>query len=196
MKKRLFSCLLALCLLCSTVSISAYAAEDQTAGSMEATYTVDYGYVVNIPAACDFSEGAAASISASKMVIGDSSMLVVAVDPSSEGIYTNGGAFALQMVDDTDPNYPSNIFCDFYRQGNGFSSENTADKLDSQHGDQYLDYGVAYFRANQTDPALYGSFYLEPNAKIGGIYAGQYHATIDFLIYTAEESDFSQLFAE
>ena len=163
---------------------------------MEATYTVDYGYVVNIPAACDFSERAAASISASKMVIGDNSMLVVAVDPSSEGIYTTSGAFALQMIDDTDPNYPFNIYCDFYRQGNGYSSENAADKLDSQYGDQYLNYGVAYFRASQTDPALYGSFYLEPNAKLASIYAGQYHATIDFLIYTAEESDFSQLFAE
>lgn len=196
MKKRLFSCLLALCLLCSTVSISAYAAEDQTAGSMEATYTVDYGYVVNIPAACDFSEGAAASISASKMVIGDDSMLVVAVDPSSEGIYTTGGSFALQMINDTDPANEFNIFCDFYRQGNGYSSENAADKLDIQHGDQYLDYGVAYFRAYQTDPALYGSFYLEPNAKLSALYPGQYHATIDFLIYTAQESDFSQLYAE
>ena len=196
MKKRLFSCLLALCLLCSTVSISAYAAEDQTAGSMEATYTVDYGYVVNIPAACDFSEGAAASISASKMVIGDGSMLVVAVNPSSDSIFSTSGSFALQMTDDTDPNYPTDIYCDFYRQGNGISSENAADKLDAQYDDQYLDYGVAYFRAYQTDPALYGSFYLEPNAKLSTIYAGFFNETATTEIYTAEESDFSPLFAE
>lgn len=196
MKKRLFSCLLALCLLCSAVSISAYAAEGQTAGSMEATYTVDYGYVVNIPAACDFSDGAAASISASKMVIGDNSMLVVAVDPSSEGIYTTGDSFALQMEDTTDPYNTRTIYCDFYRKGNGFSSGNSADKLDTQFSDQYLDYGVAYFMPVQTDPCLFGSFYLEPNAKLSAIYAGQYNATIDFLIYTEDASYFSPLFAE
>ena len=196
MKKRLFSCLLVLCLLCSSLSFSAYAVEDQTAGSMEATYTVDYGYVVNIPAACDFSDGAAATISASKMVIGDNSMLVVAVDPQSEGILSTGNSFALRMEDDTDPNYPFTIYCDFYRQGTGYSSENAADKLDAQYSDTYLDYGVAYFRSYQTDPAIYGSFYLEPNAKLSAIYPGRYHATIDFLIYTAEESDFSQLYAE
>lgn len=196
MKKRLFSCLLVLCLLCSSLSFSAYAAEDQTAGSMEATYTVDYGYVVNIPAACDFSDGAAATISASKMVIGDYSMLVVAIDPSSEAIYSNGGNFALEMINDIEPNNTRTIYCDFYRQGTGYSSENAADKLDAQYDDQYLDYGVAYFRAFQTDPAIYGSFYLEPNAKLATQYPGEYHATIDFLIYTAEESDFSQLYAE
>ena len=192
MKKRLLSCLLALCLLCSMVSVSAYAAEDQTAGSMDATYTVNYGYVVNIPASCDFTDGAAASISASKMVIGDTSMLVVAVDPNSDSLFTTGDAFALKMVNDADPYNPFTIYCDFYRQGNGQS----VDKLDAQYGDQYLDYGVAYFCAHETVPSVYGSFYLEPNSQLSALYAGQYHATIDFLIYTAMASDFSQLFAE
>ena len=167
MRKRLFSILLVIALVCSVVPMNAFAS--QTSGSTTVTYYYSPEYSINIPASISVNDTDMFTFVAGKMDIGSGKRVNVIIDGQST--YENGGNFYLYK----DKGTPSEakIPCTIMR-GNPSGSI-------GWQGITGLSEVVAWFENGNTDPKGYGAIKFRPEVA-GDTPYGTYTGTVHFKI--------------
>ncbi|MDD3926817.1 MAG: hypothetical protein PHT33_09185 [bacterium] len=180
MRKRIFAFALAICLLCGTIPMSAYAAS--STGSTTVYYTVDSSYEVVIPSTINLNEEDGFQFSATSCVLPSGKVLYVAVD--SAKTYTDGGV-NFHLFNDKGTEDESRISC-LLRVSSSEEDSSYTDVSGTVGASQI----VAVFGDGNLNPILRGymRFALSASNAPAGTYTGQ----IYFNIYLDDASHYTE----
>ncbi len=159
--KRTVSILLAVVILALCIPGAALAA-NETQATTTVTYTVEDGYIINIPSSIDLNNSTCLEITASRM--NTPGYIWVSIDTSRTAIPNN----AMSLLD-----------------GSGHSLSCTltvgdADGSGNVRGISNTDYRVAIFEPNSLTPTDYGKLYFSVDDSSAEV--GTYTGTLYFLI--------------
>ena len=160
MKKKLFSLLLAVTLICGSIPVTTYAA-GATSGQTSVTYTVSSSYQINIPASINLNDNVNLTVTASTMNTNWGQRVSVLIDGTRT--YENGGNFYLYK--DKGTASESKISCNL--------------RLNSSLVNG-LDCEVGRFDDGSTNNSVGSSLQIEPSA--GSAAPGTYTGTLYFRI--------------
>ena len=170
--KRFLIAFLALALMVCAVPISASAAADSA--SSEVSYSIYYGYTINIPASVDMSNEKPLQITATDVFIDRTHVLTVSLDIFTE---MDGNEKIFLKTEE-------GFGCSFDLFVEDANGENKRQVTDEDHN-----YTLAQFRTGDTTACSGGTLTLKPIFAEGTM-QGTYSGTLKFLIeeiYVGEE---------
>ena len=170
--KRFLIAFLALTLMVCAVPISASAAADSA--SAEVYYTLQYGYMINIPESTSMTNGKPLQITATDVFIDNAHVLTVSLDIFTE---MDGNEKILLTTEE-------GFGCSFDLFVEDADGENKRQVTDENHN-----YTLAQFRTGDTTARSGGTLTLKPIFAEGTM-QGTYSGTLKFLIeeiYVGEE---------
>lgn len=168
--KKIIALLLTLTMMLG-LSVPAFAAANETSGSMAVTYNVESSYVINLPD-ITLTEGSTTfDITADYVHIASNKKLTVSIDPDQT--LTNG-KFYLFKDGGTDLN--TAMECTVYVSNSG-----TSKVFDPYYLSSTDLYAIAMFYPGDTTATEYGRLTLTPNVTASNTY-GTYTGNIYYII--------------
>ena len=158
--KKVIAILLSLVVM-SSVAVTAFAA-NETSASTTVSYTVEDGYIINIPSSINLNDANTLEITASKM-------------------HTDG--YVWVRIDTDRTAITDNTLCLDDGTGKSLLCDISVGRITSNEASVFLttsNYRVATFEPNNTTPTEYGKLFF--NVRADAVDSGVYTGTIYFVI--------------
>lgn len=171
--KKIIALLLTLTMMLG-LSVPAFAAANETSGSMAVTYNIESSYLVNLPDITLTGESTTVEITADYVHIAPGKLLTVSIDV--ERTLTDG---VFYLFKDGGTDVITAIACDVYVET--VSNSPNADFYTPYHLSATSDNRIATFWAEDLVPEAFGKMTLTPNVTINNTY-GSYTGNIYYTI--------------
>ena len=174
--KKIIALLLTLTMMLS-LSVPAFAAANETSGSMAVTYNIESSYLVNLPDITLTGESTTFEITADYVHISPTRFLTVYIDV--ERTLTDG---AFYLFKDGGTDVSTAIECSIYVDT--VSNSANADFYTPYYVTATSDNRLVRFKSEDTVPEAYGKLTFTPNVTINNTY-GTYTGNIYYTIQVA-----------